>query len=122
MISNEFDQCAPRVKMPTAQADPMKARAEPERLIQPRCAAQATTAGAVMDRNPATTPIPKASNNASPEFMKPLQRDGRLARDLAFNLKSAPHGFQILRAGNLYVMPETPVSYGWRTFRLERDL
>src|SRR3989442_344083 len=87
---------APRVKMPTAQADPMKARAEPERLIQPRCAAQATTAGAVMDRNPATTPIPKASNNTSPEFMKPLQRDGRLARDLAFNLKSTPHVRPIL--------------------------
>ena len=30
------------------------------RLIQPRKAAQATTAGAVSERNPATTPINKA--------------------------------------------------------------
>src|SRR5437762_12344631 len=57
--------------MPTAQAEPMKATGEPERLIQPRCAAQATIAGAIMDSNPATTPMPKASGNASPElFMK----------------------------------------------------
>jgi hypothetical protein len=31
-------------------------------------------------------------------------------------------GFQILRGGNLYLMPETPGRMSWRTFRLERDL
>src|ERR1700747_89368 len=35
------------------------------RLIQPRKAAQATTAGAVSERNPATTPISKAINRTS---------------------------------------------------------
>jgi hypothetical protein len=60
---------APTVKMPTAQAEPMKAKGEPDRWIQPKCAAQATTAGAVMERKPATTPIPNTSNSPNPEFM-----------------------------------------------------
>src|SRR6202158_349543 len=60
---------APTVKMPTAHAEPMKAKGEPWRLIHPRCAAQATTAGAVMDRKPVTTPIPNTSNSPNPEFM-----------------------------------------------------
>ena len=37
----------------------------PCRLIQPRKAAQATTAGAVSERNPATTPISKAISRTS---------------------------------------------------------
>jgi hypothetical protein len=48
----------------------MKASRELERFIQPIYAAHATIAGAVRDRNPATTPIPNASNSANPEFMK----------------------------------------------------
>ena len=37
----------------------------PCRLIQPRKAAQATTAGAVSERKPATTPINKAISKTS---------------------------------------------------------
>jgi hypothetical protein len=41
-------------------------------LIHPKWAAHATTAGAVRDRNPATRPIPAASNSMV-EFIKLLQ-------------------------------------------------
>ena len=51
------------VKIATAHFDPMKATGELCRLIQPRCAAQAITAGAVNDRNPATIPMPNANNS-----------------------------------------------------------
>ena len=55
--------------MTTAHTEPMNANGEPERLSQPKCAAQATTAGAVSERSPATTPIPNASTSANPGFM-----------------------------------------------------
>src|SRR5262245_57911848 len=55
--------------MATAQTDPMNANGEPESLSQPKCAAQATTAGAVSDRSPATTPIPNANARASPAVL-----------------------------------------------------
>jgi hypothetical protein len=60
------------VKMTTVHFDPMKASGELWRLIQPRRAAHATTAGAVRDRNPATKPIPNASNSVV-EFIELLQ-------------------------------------------------
>src|ERR1700691_1605714 len=51
--------------------DPMNDKGEPCRLIQPRCAAHATTAGAVKDRNPATKPILSANNRTTdPEFIR----------------------------------------------------
>jgi hypothetical protein len=64
------------VKMTTAKVEPIQANGEPERLIQPRWAAQATTAGPVPDRRPVTTPIPNVSNSTNPELMKfpPPQR------------------------------------------------
>ena len=55
---------------PTAQIDPINASRDPERFIHPRYAAHATTAGAVIVRNPATAPIPNTSNNANPKFMR----------------------------------------------------
>src|SRR5450759_5814209 len=58
------------VKMATAKVEPIQANGEPERLIQPRWAAQATTAGPVPDRRPVTTPIPNVSNSTNPELMK----------------------------------------------------
>src|ERR1700688_412228 len=61
---------AKMVKMATAHTDPIKAKEELCRLIQPIYAAQATTAGAVKVRRPATTPMPSANNEAvNPEFM-----------------------------------------------------
>ena len=44
----------------TAHVEAMNARGESCRLSHPKCAAQATAAGAVSARKPATTPIPKA--------------------------------------------------------------
>jgi hypothetical protein len=57
--------------MTTVHFDPMKASGELCRLIQPKLAAHATTAGAVRDRNPATSPIPVANNMV--EFTNLLQ-------------------------------------------------
>jgi len=55
-------------KITTAIVDPMKASGELLRFNQPRCAAHATTAGGVKERNPAVKPIPKA--NAKMEFIE----------------------------------------------------
>src|ERR1035438_7251049 len=60
---------------PTAHADPMKANGEPERLIHPRWAAHATTAGAVRERRPVTRPIPKVIKSTNPELMKVLHQN-----------------------------------------------
>src|ERR1017187_3271356 len=65
------------VKMTTAKVEPIQANGEPERLIQPKWAAQATTAGPVPDRRPVTTPIPNVSNSTNPELMKFLHHNGR---------------------------------------------
>src|SRR5262245_58572669 len=59
--------------MPTAQTEPMNANGEAERFIHPRWAAQATTAGAVNDRKPATIPMQNARNRVSAEFIVILQ-------------------------------------------------
>src|SRR5205823_2678406 len=53
-----------------ATVDPRKDRPVFARLSQPRWAAHATTAGAVNDRKPATTPIRNASNSTADEVMK----------------------------------------------------
>src|SRR5580693_5053717 len=45
---------ASTVKMATAAVDPMNASRVPARLSQPRCAAQAVIAGAVIERIPDT--------------------------------------------------------------------
>ena len=47
-------------KIMTAAVDPINAKRDPARFSQPRCAAQATTAGAVKDRIPETMPIANA--------------------------------------------------------------
>src|SRR5579863_2003740 len=51
---------APTVKTATAASEPRKWTRVWPRSIQPRCAAQATTAGAVRERKPQTTPIKNA--------------------------------------------------------------
>ncbi len=61
---------ASTVKMAAAAIDPMKARREPARLSQFRCAAQAATAGAVRERIPETTPIAKARNKTKVVVMR----------------------------------------------------
>jgi hypothetical protein len=43
-----------------ATADPISANRESSSLSHPRCAAQHTTAGPVIDRRPVTNPIPNA--------------------------------------------------------------
>src|SRR6516162_5773456 len=53
----------------TAQVEPINASSEPERLIQPRCAAQQTTAGAVRERSPATRPMANVSTNPGPKLI-----------------------------------------------------
>src|SRR6201998_396583 len=63
---------ASTVKMTTVHCEPMKASGELWRLIQPKRAAHATTAGAVRERSPATTPIPNVSNSVV-EFIDLLQ-------------------------------------------------
>src|SRR6266480_3706842 len=47
-------------RIATATVDPINARDELCRFNQPRWAAQLTAAGAVSERNPATSPIPPA--------------------------------------------------------------
>jgi hypothetical protein len=56
--------------MTTVTIDPIKARGDPWRFNHPRYAAQLTAAGAVNERNPATTPIPKAEKRMRSELMK----------------------------------------------------
>src|SRR5262245_53738805 len=56
--------------MPVVQAEPINANGEPDRLIQPRRAAQATTAGAVNDRKPAMIPIQNARRSVTPELLE----------------------------------------------------
>jgi len=60
----------------------MNANGEPERLIQPRRAAQATTAGAVKDRKPAMIPIQNARRSVTPELIEldPESESQRLLR------------------------------------------
>jgi hypothetical protein len=48
----------------TLQREARKAKGEPERFIHPMWAPHATAAGAVMDLNPATNPIPSATMRA----------------------------------------------------------
>src|SRR5271168_1261590 len=63
---------ASTVKMATAAVDPINARWVPARLSQPRCAAQAVTAGAVRERIPETMPIANARSKTKVALM---QRD-----------------------------------------------
>src|SRR5438034_5235038 len=58
-------------KVTTVIVDAMKANGEPLRLIQPRCAAHATTGG-VNARKPAAKPMAKA--NAKTEFTSKNQK------------------------------------------------
>ena len=60
------------LKMTTAQIEPMNANGESCRWSQPECAAHAPTAGAVSERRPATTPIPRASKRAIPGLIDSL--------------------------------------------------
>jgi hypothetical protein len=60
---------ASTVKTATAAVDPIKASGESWRFSQCRFAAQATTAGAVIVRNPAITPIKNARSNTSEGLM-----------------------------------------------------
>src|SRR5271167_2356267 len=57
------------VMITTVTVDPRNARCESWRFIQPRCAAQQATAGAVIARKPAITPIAKARHIISEEVM-----------------------------------------------------
>jgi len=57
------------VKTHNAVVEVMNANGVAERSIHARCAAHATTAGAVMDRSPATNPTPNARNKASAKFI-----------------------------------------------------
>jgi len=63
---------ASTVKMATAAVEPMNASRVPARLSQPRCAAQAVTAGAVKARMPDTMPIAKERTKTKVALM---QRD-----------------------------------------------
>src|SRR5579872_5216177 len=60
---------ASTVNIATAAVDPIKARRVPARLSQPRCAAQALTAGAVKERMPDTMPIANARNKTKVALM-----------------------------------------------------
>jgi hypothetical protein len=51
---------AASVKIATAMIDAIHAKCDPVRLIHPRYAAQHVTAGAVIARRPAITPMKKA--------------------------------------------------------------
>src|SRR5262245_12905785 len=68
--SDTHSTSAASVKLTTAHFQPMNATGAPASLSQPKCAAQATTAGAVSDRRPATTPIPNANASANPGFIE----------------------------------------------------
>jgi hypothetical protein len=54
---------APSEKRTTAKVDPIKPKEDAESFNHPSFAAHATTAGAVIDRKPETTPIPNANRN-----------------------------------------------------------
>src|SRR5262249_4497616 len=54
----------------------MNANGEAERFIQPRWAAQATTAGAVNERKPATTPIQNARSSVTSELRELFDQSG----------------------------------------------
>jgi hypothetical protein len=47
----------------------MNAKGDPDKLIQSKCAAHATTAGAVMARSPASTPMPNDSSKPYAEVI-----------------------------------------------------
>src|SRR5271155_1917592 len=61
-LSTKSSPSASTVKMPTVIQLPTQEAQVPFRLIQCSAAAQEMTAGAVMDRRPAITPIPRASS------------------------------------------------------------
>jgi hypothetical protein len=61
----------------TAAVDPINAKGEPCRFNEPKCAAQATIAGASNERSPATIPIPIARRKM--QFMNDsFSKQGRL--------------------------------------------
>jgi hypothetical protein len=68
---------APNVNNPTAIADPMKDNAVPSKLIHLKCAAQATAAGAVIERNPQVTPMRNDNSNTSEELTPDLLSKSR---------------------------------------------
>lgn len=78
-FANQIRPRAAKVKITTAQAELMKARGEPERLIQAPHAAQATIAGAVLDRKPPNATNTESNNTVNPEFMVPNDSLGDLS-------------------------------------------
>jgi hypothetical protein len=63
---------ASATKIAAAAVDAIKDKADPRKLIQFSRAAKATTAGAVIERNPAMTPIRKARNRTYEGFTESL--------------------------------------------------
>ena len=59
LVGNQFSQ-RQRGKTVRGRVDSINTRREPSKLIQPRWAAQQTSAGPVIERRPVTNPIPKA--------------------------------------------------------------
>src|SRR5436309_14353318 len=59
-LSASNSPIASRENIATAVVDPMNANGKSWRFNQFRCAPHVTTAGAVSERSPATTPIPRA--------------------------------------------------------------
>ena len=69
-VSEFAEACLRSIRRPrqakrvtTATVDPIKPKGDAESFNHPSFAAHATTAGAVIDRKPATTPIPNARRN-----------------------------------------------------------
>src|SRR5580698_4812842 len=69
-LSEISSAMASTVKMAPAAVDPMNASRVPARLSQPRCAAQAVTAGAVNERIPDTMPIANARTKTKVALMQ----------------------------------------------------
>src|SRR6266480_2010816 len=68
-LSTTSSPSASKVKTVTATPDPIKANGEALRLSQCRFAAQATTAGAVIVRNPELTPLRNPRSSTYDGFM-----------------------------------------------------
>jgi hypothetical protein len=68
-LSVMISRIASTVNIATAAVEPMNASRVPARLSQPRCAAQAVTAGAVKERIPDTIPIAKARTKTKVALM-----------------------------------------------------
>lgn len=68
-LSATSSPIANKVTIPTVTDEPIKANLVPSRTSRFRCAAQATAAGAVIERSPAITPIPKAIAYTFVKFM-----------------------------------------------------